>query len=240
MDARRWTIVAAVVLLACAVTAAAAEERAIPRSGVQMPELTPEEQAVVDQAQDLRKQIEINRLELRLLELKDAPEQDIAERAEQGYRLQGRLHALRVKYRDVLAKVWQHGGRRAWRHGRARGDRFAGGGPGMRAHRGQGMHGPGPGMGRGGHGVGRGGRNMGRGGRGMGLQQGMGRRMGPGMHRGMGFGPDAGVGLEMEPGMGPAAGLEPGMRHSMWHDKDVWEYLEPAAPDVETEEKLSG
>jgi len=193
-----------------------------------MPELTPDEQAVVDQAQDLRKQVEINRLELRLLELKDAPEQDIAERAEQGYRLQGRLHALRVKHQDVLAKVWQHGGRRVWRHGRGRGDRFAGGGPGMRAHRGRGMHGAGPGMGRGGRGMGRGGRGMGpqqgmgRGGRGMGLQQGTGR----GGH---------GMGLQQGTGRG-GHGMDP----SMWHDRDVWEYLEPAAPDVEVEEELRG
>ncbi len=234
MDARRWTIVAAVVLLACVVTAAAAEERAIPRSGVQMPELTPDEQAVVDQAQDLRKQVEINRLELRLLELKDAPEQDIAERAEQSYRLQGRLHALRVKHHDVLAKVWQHGARRAWRHGRGRGDRFAGDGPGMTAHRGRGMHGAGRGMGRGGRGMGLQ-QGMGHGGRGMGLQQGMGRGgRGMDLQQGMGRG---GRGMGLQQGMGRGGR---GMGPSMWHDRDGWEYLEPAAPHVEVEEELRG
>jgi len=235
MDARRWMILAVVALVVCVVTAAGADQRERPRPGAALPELTPEERAVVDQAQDLRKEIEINRLELRLLELKDASEEQIAERAEQLYRLQGRLYALRSKHPEVMGKLWRHRGRHARMHGRGRGPAF--GGPGF-------GRGPGRGGHRGGPDMGFRGRGQGRGWRGMGRQHGMGRHMGPGMDRGIGPANDPSIGLEMGPRMGlRARGHGPGMRGGgpMWRGEDFWEHPEPgsAMPEVEPEEKLT-
>lgn len=140
-------------------------------------QLTPEQKELLERAKDLRKQIRIARLELQLAEAQDAPEGEIAARAERLYALLGRQHAFQVKNRGIFRQVRGQMGRR-WQH--RRGQAVA---PGRR--------GAGRGMGRG----------MGHGGAGMGWQgmRGQGWDQGPGLHRGAGprWGRDAGAGLGM-------------------------------------------
>lgn len=121
--------------------------------GRAVPELTADELVVLEQANDLQKQLEISRLELRLAELKEAPQGEIADRATRMYRLRGELHALRVKHPAVARHQWRE--RAKERRGRGRGRGQSGGGwgqcPGMGRGRGQGGGGWSqcPGMGRG-------------------------------------------------------------------------------------------
>ena len=152
-----------------------------------IPELTADERAVVEQARALQKDIRIARLELALAEAKEAPESEIAGKAENVYRLQGKAHALRAKHRELFGKLQRQRARR---------------GPGMGFGRGQQM-GPqgrrvGPGMG---HGMRRG------------MGQGVGPQMGHGMRRGMGPGVGAELGRRMREGMGP--GMPGGMGEAM-------------------------
>jgi len=161
MRSRTWMLVAVIAALAVAVTVAAAgrAERPAPTA----PELTPEQKALVTEAKDLAKQIRIAQLELALAEAKDEPEGRIAEKAENLYRLRGKLHALSVKHPEVARALVQERGGRGWR----------------------GLRGPGGGRGRrGGLGM------MGRGGmRGLGMGRGPGRGMGLGRGRGQGMVP---------------------------------------------------
>ena len=193
-------------------------------------QLTAEQQAVLKQAQDLSKQIEINRLELRLAELKGASQDELAKKATEGNELRGQLQALWMKNPEVARAAW---GERGHRRGAGRG---MGPGAGMgqgRGHRhGRGGEGPGMGQGRGhgrrgwdqdpgmGMGFGRGegmcpgvgmgqscpmgpGMGQGRHGRGMGMGQGRGGR---GMGQGRGQGPGEGSGMMRGPGACPWAG----------------------------------
>ena len=114
------TVIAAmtVVLLVAAVGMVLAQE-ALPE-GRAAPKLTADELAVLEQANDLQKQLEISRLELRLAELKDAPQGEIADRATRMYRLQGELHALRVKHPAVARYQWRERAQERWGHGRGR------------------------------------------------------------------------------------------------------------------------
>ena len=200
------TVIAAmtVVLLVAAVGMALAQE-AQPQ-GRAAPTLTADELAVLEQANDLQKQLEISRLELRLAELKEAPQGEIADRATRMYRLQGELHALRVKHPAVARHQWRERAREGQGRGRGRGGGPAWGqggggwgqGPGMHRGRGQGGggRGEGPGMGRG-RGQGGGGR-----GEGPGMGRGRGHRGGGGeAERGMGFGRGRGMGRHGGRGM---------------------------------------
>jgi hypothetical protein len=174
------TVIAAmtVVLLVAAVGMVLAQE-AQPESRA-VPELTADELVVLEQANDLQKQLEISRLELRLAELKEAPQGEIADRATRMYRLQGELHALRVKHPAVARYQWRERAQDRWGRGRGQG---RGGGPAW-GQGGMGGHGR--------HGMGRG-RGHGEGGRGE----------GPGMGRGRGRRSGGG---EAEPGMGSGRG----------------------------------
>jgi len=79
--------------------------------------LTAEQEAAVEEARELARQLEVARLELRLLELRQAPEAEIAAKAEDVFRLQGRLYALRGSRLE---------GVRGQALGRGRGARHAG------------------------------------------------------------------------------------------------------------------
>ncbi|MDH4180120.1 MAG: hypothetical protein OEV33_06375 [Armatimonadota bacterium] len=174
------TVIAAMtaVLLVAAVGMVLAQE-AQPESRA-VPELTADELAVLEQANDLQKQLEISQLELRLAELKEAPQGEIAERATRMYRLQGELHALRVKHPAVARYQWRERAQERWGRGRGRG---RGGGPawGQGGMEGHGRHGMGRGRGQGGGG----------------------RGQGPGMGRGRGH---RGGGCDAEAGMGHGGG----------------------------------
>lgn len=178
MKGRIWTIVAAVAVLALlASLAVGTTEKPAPaaadRPAVEK-KLSPEQEASLAQLNDLRKQLRIAKLELRLLEAKEAPEKEIAAKAEQVYRLQGQLHAFVAKHREL-------GGLRT---GRGRG---LGAGPGGRMGLGRGL-----GMGRGLRGQGMG-RSRGMMGQGMGPGRGLGARG----ERGMGMGQGMGRGQEL-------------------------------------------
>lgn len=170
-----------VVLLASA-TVALAETKQDPKAPAK-PALTAEEQAELQQMEDLDKRLRIARLELALAEAKEAPEKEIATKAEGVYRLQGEMHAFRVKHPGIGRLMRQEGHR--W-----------GGGPGM--GRG-GRHG----MGERGGGMGRGGRH-GMGGRGGGMAA---PWAGEGRGRGMGHGQGRGMGLERDRSMGRGGGM---------------------------------
>ncbi|UCC68802.1 MAG: hypothetical protein JSV79_02410 [Armatimonadota bacterium] len=167
----KWLPMMVIALLAFGVSAAIAERTGRPASAGEELELTAEEQAFLDRANELRKEIKITNLELALLEAKDAPEGEIATKAEQLYRLQGQAYALRAKNRDLARKLWRHerGDRHRWGMGRGMGrgmHRGMGRGMGHGRHRGMGQWGePGRGHGRRGtrFGMGHGGRGMGRG-----------------------------------------------------------------------------
>jgi len=179
------------VLLASA-TVALAETKQETKAP-EKPALTAEQQAAVEQMKDLHKRLRIARLELALAEAKEAPEREIAKKAEDVYRLQGQMHAFRVRHPGIGRLMRQERGE--WRGGR-------GGGEG----RGR----------RGGHGMGRGGRHAmgGRGGRrGMGGRGGgMGGLWG-GEGRGRGMGWQMGTGPECAvAGQGRGYGQGRGMR----------------------------
>jgi hypothetical protein len=179
MKARVWALLVAVALIAGAVAAetanAAGGTAAASPAGSAGKQLTPEQQAVLDQAKDLGKQVRIAQLELRLAELKEEPEGRIAEKAEQLYRLQGRLHALMVKHPEVARALGRERARQEWAGP-------GGGGPGRRGG-GLGL------MGRGGI------RGMSGLGRAWGDGQAMGRGRG-GLGRALGaWGPAQGAGL---------------------------------------------
>jgi hypothetical protein len=186
----------AAVLLASA-TAALAETKQDPKAPAK-PALTAEEQAALQQIKDLDKRLRIARLELALAEAKEAPEREIATKAEEMYRLQGEMHAFRVKHPGMgrLMRQERHrwGGRGAGGEGRAWGggaDMGRGGRHGM-GGRGGGMAGP---WAREGHG------------RGMGRQMGSGLGQGcPFADQGMGFGRGRGMGR----GRGGAMGFGQG------------------------------
>jgi len=177
MRVREWMPIVVGVALMFSLSGAMAAPAERPVGAPEALELTPEAQAFLDRAGELRKDIEITGLELSLLEAQDASEGEIAVKAEQMYRLRGELYALRAKNRELAREVW----------GRERG----------RLHRGRGA---GPGMGRGmGHGRG--------GGMGQGMGRGMGRGEGQGMGRGMGRGRGHGMGRGGGRGMGQGQGL---------------------------------
>lgn len=208
MRFHKWMPMMVIALLAFGVSAAIAERSGRPAPAGERLELTPEEQAFLDRTNELRKEIEITNLELALLEAKDAPEGEIATKAEQLYRLQGQAYALRAKNRDLARKLWGH-------------ERGARPGLGMGRGMGREMHrGMGPGMGRG----------MGRG-----SHRGMGQGGGPGMghgRRGARFGMGDG-GRGMGPGVGPGQGrrLREDVRDRLYAVPEVVE------PDVGIEEE---
>jgi hypothetical protein len=198
-----------IALVAAAGSVALAQTEAAPIEERPL-QLTEDEAAALRRAQDLQKELEIARLEVALAQAKDLPEGEIASRAEQMYRLQGRLYALHAKSPELARKVRRHQRQQRWLHregmgrghgrgmgrgrghgrrgmGRGRGHEAWGMGPGMGRGRGHRGHGFAPGVGRGrGHGPGA----M----RGRGMGRGRGRG-GPGM--GLGRGPELGLGLRM-------------------------------------------
>ncbi len=190
MKAEKVMLMVVAALLVCAVTAALGARPDEPARGLEGVKLSPEEQAFLDRAKELHKGIRIAGLELALMEAKDAPEDQIASKAEELYRAQGKLYALRAKNRDMARKLWRHGPGHQWGHG-----------PGRRGGRGLGPGWDGPGMGR--HGR----RGMGRG-----MGPGWGGHGGPGMGRGMRRGMGRGGGHWMGPGFGLG---EPGMGFGM-------------------------
>ena len=228
------------VLLASA-TVALAETKQDPKAPAK-PALTAEEQAALQQMKDLDKRLRIARLELALAEAKEAPEREIATKAEGVYRLQGEMHAFRVKHPGIGRLARQERGQ--WRGGReARGGgRGWGRGAGMGRGGRHGMGGRGGGMGRGGR-RGMGGRGGGMAGpwagegrgREMGWQmeagQGCpfaGQGMGHGEDRGMGFGQGRGMGRGGMRGMGGGRGM--GRR---WRQGAEPAPVAPAAPEAE-------
>jgi hypothetical protein len=231
---RLWMPIVVVAALMFSVSGAMAAPPERPVGAPEALELRPEAQAFLDRAGELRKDIEVTRLELSLLEAKDAPEGEIALKAEQMYRLRGELYALRAKNRELAGELWQSE--------RGRPHRGRGAGPGMGQGRGRGM---GPGMGQGmgqgrGHGMGPGmGQGMGQGrghgmgpGMGQGMGQGRGHGMGPGMGRGMGQGRGHGMGPGMGQGMGRGMGQGLRLRERLHAVPDSTE------PGVTIEEEL--
>jgi len=191
--------------------------------GQPAPQLTPEQQAFVDQEKELRKQILIARLELQLAEAKEAPQREIADKAERFYSLMGTQHAFLAKNREVAEQVRQRArqerqrrrglgadGQPGLQRGPGRGTGQGGrGGPGFGGERGR-RHGMGRG---GGAGMGWGLSDQGRGeGRGMGGRRGMGGKGEVGAGRGRGWhgrqwetSPEqAPPGAEVQPDMLPA------------------------------------
>ncbi len=194
----RWFVASACGLTAVWLSTAAAQQPPRQRPRVERPQLTAEQEAVLERGKALQKELRIARLELALLEAKDATEEDIALKAEDVYKLQGRLHALRVKNPEVARELRRYHRREARKLGRGRGDAWGGPGwgrgrrfgrrrgagagfgctpgcPGMGFQRGRGAGagwGRGGGAGRsrgGGRGTGMGGGGRGRGGPGPGL-----------------------------------------------------------------------
>jgi len=201
---RRTLIGIAVAVLLVAATGVLLAQEARPPADAPT-QLTAEQQAVLKQAQDLSKDIEINRLELRLAELKGASQDELAQKATEGYELRGKLDALWMKNPEVAREAWAERGRR---RGTGRG-MGPGGGMGQGMGRRHGRGGGGPGMGQGmGPGMGQGmgpGMGQGRHGRGMGQRMGPGAGMGPNCPMGPGMGQGRhgrGMGQGMGPGMG--------------------------------------
>ena len=221
---RTLTPLLMIALLAATGSVALAQTEAAPPEERPL-QLTEDEAAALRRAQDLQEELQIAHLELALAQAKDLPEGEIANRAEQMYRLQGQLYALHAKSPELARKVWRHQRQQRWRHREGIG------------------RGYGRGMGRGrGHGP----RGMGRGGRGeWGMGPGMGRGrghqghgFGPGMGRGRGHGPMAGPGMgrgrgQGAPSMGQGRGFGPRLRT---RDR-AWLHLAPGfvSPDVEIE-----
>jgi hypothetical protein len=176
MRTRTWMLMATLAVATTLATAARGQPgREAQPAPPKAAGLSEEEQRSVDRAGELRKQLRITRLELLLLEAKEASEEEIAAKAEHLYRLQGKLHALRAKHPGLAQKL----------RPRAR-QQARGAGPGRR---GDGWWGPG--MGRGptfGPGMGRGGP----------LHKG-GRGMGPGLWQRQGGGPGPGMGPGRRP-----------------------------------------
>lgn len=234
---RVYTSVVLAALLVLTASVALAQREARPEEAT-APQLTAEERAVLQEVQDLRKQLEISRLELALAEAKDAPLSEIAERAEQVYRTQGQLYALRVKNPDLAAELRPGRGRGGGPGGgrglgQSRGRGMGGRGMGRRGHRGQGGEGMGrwgvgpegpqgpggPGLHR--HGWGRGeGHGLG----GCGLGQG--RRQGTGQGRGQGLGRGRGLGF------GPQLGSGGGPMGPAWHQCAPEELPMPMEPEA--------
>lgn len=218
MRARTWVpmTLAAVVLLAAS---ASAQPPAPSLDRPDRPPLSAEDEAVLERAEDLAQELQIARLELALAEAKDLDESQIADRAEQMYRLQGEFHALGAKHPRLLLNRWREGVDRGMGRGPGMGRR--GMGPaGMGRGPGMGLRGMGPVMGRG-RGLGRAhhgavGPRMGRG-RGLGMEPGMrrghdfgmGQRMGRGFGMGRGMGPGHGMGRGFLPSLGDPVPLRP-------------------------------
>lgn len=233
-------VVIGILAISSAVLAAEQADRRIPAAGKgeKAIQFTPEQQAFLDQAKELRKQVRIARLELQLAEAKEAPEREIAQKAEGLYSLLGKEHAFRVKNREVAQQLRQRT-RQEWRERRGRGaqDEL---GLGRGRGRGGGL-GAGPGRGgRQGRGMGRGGRGFGRGrGAGMGLMPGAGGEQ-PGMgRRGEGRGRDMGGGRGMGRGRGGAdwktGGPGPGGREA--YAEQTPPVAEPEASPAEERER---
>ncbi len=186
----RWFVASACGLTLVWLGVAAAQQPAPPRPRVERPELTAEQQAALERGKILEKELKIARLELALLEAKDATEEDIALKAEDVYRLQGRLHALRVKNPEVARELRRYHRREARKLGRGRGDAWGGPGWGRGRRLGR-RQGPGAGFG------------CTPGCPGMGFQRGRGG--GPGWGRGAGGGRGRGGGPGARMGGGPGA-----------------------------------
>ncbi len=190
------------VLLA-SVTVALAETKETPKPPV-APALTAEQKATLQQMKDLHKRLRIARLELALAEAKEAPEREIAGKAEDMYRLQGEMHAFRAKHPEVG---------RLTRHARGQG----------------GEQGMGPGCGCGGRGG-----EMGMSRRGMGGHgRGMGRHMSPGAGQCCPFA-EKGMGADCCPGVGPERGgmMGSGQGRGMGHgDKREMRGMGPRSRD---------
>lgn len=92
-----WRLMVGVVVAALAAGAVMAAPRLgdAPAGRGPAAALTAEQEVAVEEARELARQLEVARLELRLLELRQAPEAEIAAKAEEVFRLRGRLHALR-------------------------------------------------------------------------------------------------------------------------------------------------
>jgi len=134
MKAKVWMCVVSVAVLVLAATLAGAQMRDTTGGPASNKSLGPEQQALVDETRDLGQRIRIARLELRLAEAKGASEKEIAAKAEQLYRLQGKLHGLFAKHPELRAMM-RHRTRHAWRGA----DGLRPGGPGMgRMRRGMG------------------------------------------------------------------------------------------------------
>lgn len=191
MRARTWTLVAAALLIALATGLAAAQPGERAEQADRTPQLTAEQTAALEQVRELRREIDINQLELQLLVAREASEDAIAAQAENLYRLQGRMYAVVATTPALRDSLLQARHRRAWRHGQGQGQGIGrgghGGGMGAGMGRGRGL-----GMGRG-HGMGfDGGRGMH--GMGHGQVQGMGRGQGQGLGHGQGMGRGRGEG----------------------------------------------
>jgi hypothetical protein len=199
MRTARWIVILMAAALAAGAGAALAELQPETAQPARAPKLTPEEKAVVERAEALRKETRITRLELALMEAKEAPEGTIATKAEELYRLQGRMHALRAKHPELMRELRRHVGRQVWRHRQADGrggagpawgpqgpGRWmgAGRGPAMRQQRPPAM---GPGVGQG-------------------WRRGMAREFGRGV--GEGIGEQWRMGRRGRDGMGMRGGLE--------------------------------
>lgn len=234
MRASRWMPIVVAGLLALWASALMAarggDEKLAGRAG--RPQLTAEERAVADHIGKLRKDMQIARLELRILELKGAPEQEIAAKAKDVDRIRDEMRAFVTKNADTLRRLRQEQG--LW--GRGRGGagmgRGLGRGPGMQRGLGRGF-GLGPGCDRQmGPGMGRGrGREMR-----PGLGPGWGSQMGPGVGRGRGFGMGPGV------GQGPCERGGRGMRlrdreRLRMHDWGRWGQPNPSPEQPQGDEK---
>ena len=234
MRTHRVMVMMLAALLVCGMMAAMAQGTDRPAQRPKAPELTAEQKALLDDVQELRKQIRIAELELALLEVKDAPEGQIAAKAEDLYRVRGQMYALRAKHPELAGRLHGQRMRHAWGRGRGLGLGHGGDQPGMGRHRGGGMgrgmgRGMGPGMGPGmGGGMGRGRRD----GSGRGMGEGLGLR-GPGAGRGVGNGQglgleEQGMDLGMGPEMGPGRGMGMRMRERAWHGLEE----RPSVPDA--------
>lgn len=133
MNRPKLSIVTALGLALLAASLASAQEVTQPRRQRAAPELTEEQKAQLERFRELHKDARIARLELALLEAKDAPEEEIALKAEENYRLQGRLHAFRVKHPELTRHMERQRMRRArgLARGLARGQGHGWGGRGM-------------------------------------------------------------------------------------------------------------
>jgi len=222
MRARVWIMVvvlagaAATVGLAAQRKAAPAPARGLEESKAKPPReasLTPEQKALLEKWQELRKQIMIARLELKLAETKDASEDEIARRAEQVYRLRGEQRAFLAKNKDLVRSLRRHTKVYRWWDRRARGA-GRGRGPGIGRDQGRGM-----------------GRGMGRG-RGLGLGYGYGRGLEPGLGRGHGFDRGRGAGPG---GRRPVREVVPEQRPGVASPQKTAPPAQPAPPPSQAE-----